>query len=98
MTSYETTQFEKLYTYHSEFEDQPGETIGPLLINRKVKVFKEWLLDIKLDHDKDVDSFLENEPHWSLFHTNPSSIAGTKVECNKVKPRGPQCAAALLLQ
>ena len=74
----ETTQFEEL-TYRSGSEED-DDTNRPTLIKRKAKVFKEWLLDTKLDHDDLVESFLESEPHWSHFHTNPISSAGGCVD------------------
>ena len=43
----------------------------------KARVFKDWLFDKKLYHDRDVDSFLASEP-CSMYSGTRVTVAGSK--------------------
>ena len=89
--------FEELASYVSNPEDSEEDEVQ--VATKSTRVLKEWLFEKKLDHDNEVEAFLQSEPHWAQCQDRPTR-AGSKVEyrCNLVKQRGPQCKAALTLQ
>lgn len=82
------------YEYVQEY-DTNGESEDEKLSTKKKKVERKiWMFEKKFENAKDAEELIHAENTWSITTTHETED-GTKryYRCNKVKRRGPQCAA-----